>query len=258
MRTFCRSPEWPCARSMASAVPIMNWQPAAPPLPTQKARSMPRGYITLRIIAANIPGPGRGQTIAGNSGSTEGLKASSAVYTKVAPCINKYDAFLIMSKLQSVYPASPVVGSTDDAKLPSRKSATVTACSAPRHVARVAHPFASASESDVRTVHVATSCGAAFKSIACQNGCEAPEMTKTSACGGSRSTIHATCASAAVQICSAGSTGGPGSRKGAALSLAATPDRALAPVFDKKTNGMRAPTSRSYSDVAPGRRPSGE
>ena len=46
----------------------------------------PRGYMSLRNIAANIPGPGSGKTDWGwLSGSTDGLKASSAVTTSSAP-----------------------------------------------------------------------------------------------------------------------------------------------------------------------------
>eukprot|EP00964_Phaeocystis_antarctica_P117470 scaffold81290_cov59-Phaeocystis_antarctica.AAC.8 len=99
-----RSPEWPCCRSSSMAGSIMYLPPMLTPLPQQKMASLPCGYINLRIISANMPGPGSGNIMPGWLGSTEGLKASSAVYVNCAPCDSSSDAALTTSKLQSEKP----------------------------------------------------------------------------------------------------------------------------------------------------------
>ena len=60
-------------------------------------------------------------------GSALGLKASSAVSTRCAPCESKKPAFLIKSYVQSrSWPRSPVFGSYCAAIEPSEKAATKT------------------------------------------------------------------------------------------------------------------------------------
>mmetsp|Transcript_18682 Transcript_18682/g.50213 ORF Transcript_18682/g.50213 Transcript_18682/m.50213 type:complete len:295 (-) Transcript_18682:28-912(-) len=121
-----------------------------------------------------------------------------------------------------------------------------------------AQRLACASLRDVRMVHVDTSSGALCSSMDRQNSLDAPETTSTRAPRGTLSTIHCTCASAAVQTWRFASTAGPGRRKGSRLSLSETPCLALAPVLDRKTKGMWELTRRSYKAAAPGRRPWGE
>eukprot|EP00964_Phaeocystis_antarctica_P070756 scaffold43097_cov62-Phaeocystis_antarctica.AAC.6 len=113
MTIRCRSPEWPCCRSSSMAGSIMYLPPMLPPLPQQKIASLPCGYINLRIISANMPGPGSGNIMPGWLGSTEGLKASSAVYVNCAPCDSSIDAALTTSKLQSEKPP-PVISPSDE------------------------------------------------------------------------------------------------------------------------------------------------
>mmetsp|Transcript_13666 Transcript_13666/g.42969 ORF Transcript_13666/g.42969 Transcript_13666/m.42969 type:complete len:208 (-) Transcript_13666:712-1335(-) len=198
MRTSCSSPSKPCLRSISIAWPTMYFPPSAapPPFPQTRCRSLPSGYISLRNIAENIPGPGSGKP------SLVGLKASSAVQTNSAPCERRMDAFLMTSKDQSAYPRSLVFGSTDEEMEPSVKSTTNTfgrpspgaaAIAAP---AIAAHSLASPSVSRVRSSQVATRSAAAVSSSIhhASSPSTPPAITKTRAWCGMWSAMYAHCA----------------------------------------------------------------
>mmetsp|Transcript_8045 Transcript_8045/g.25073 ORF Transcript_8045/g.25073 Transcript_8045/m.25073 type:complete len:202 (+) Transcript_8045:1562-2167(+) len=135
------------------AWPIMYRPPSLgpPPLPHTRCRFRPSGYISLRNMAENMPGPGSGNP------SFVGLKASSAVHTNSAPCERRYDAILMIEKDQSGWLGLPVFGSTDAEMEPSEKSTTNThGCS--RCAAAIAdHSLASSSDRWVRISHELTS-----------------------------------------------------------------------------------------------------
>mmetsp|Transcript_14182 Transcript_14182/g.42960 ORF Transcript_14182/g.42960 Transcript_14182/m.42960 type:complete len:208 (-) Transcript_14182:309-932(-) len=198
MRISCGSPSKPCRRSISMACPTMYLPPSAapPPLPRTRWRWRPSGQVTLRNMAENIPGPGRGRP------SFVGLKASSAVHTNSAPCVSSQVAFLMTSKDQSAYPRSLVFGSTDEEMEPSVKSTTNTfgrpspgaaAIAAP---AIAAHSLASPSVSRVRSSQVATRSAAAVSSSIhhASSPSTPPAITKTRAWCGMWSAMYAHCA----------------------------------------------------------------
>mmetsp|Transcript_92776 Transcript_92776/g.278333 ORF Transcript_92776/g.278333 Transcript_92776/m.278333 type:complete len:276 (-) Transcript_92776:231-1058(-) len=95
------SPEWPCATSSSTPRCSMYRVPWLPPLPAHQKLLRPLGYISFLSISANMPGPGSGKTTPGWRGSTDGLYASSAVYTNCAPCASKKPVSLTISNDQS-------------------------------------------------------------------------------------------------------------------------------------------------------------
>mmetsp|Transcript_22754 Transcript_22754/g.73371 ORF Transcript_22754/g.73371 Transcript_22754/m.73371 type:complete len:200 (+) Transcript_22754:1030-1629(+) len=190
MRISCGSPSKPCRRSISMACPTMYLPPSAapPPLPRTRWRWRPSGQVTLRNMAENIPGPGRGRP------SFVGLKASSAVHTNSAPCVSSQVAFLMTSKDQSAVMDPSLKRTTKTDELEPCACADASA----------AHSRASSSVSVVRTSHERTrSAPAATRSrhhhaSSTWPWSAPPAMTKTRPPSGTWSTRNAHCACAAV------------------------------------------------------------
>ena len=130
---------------------------------------------------------------------------------------------------------------------PSTKKTTHTSDCSGCAAAIVAHCFASASESDVRRSHDASSSG----STRPRQKSPPPETTNTFEPASMWSAMNAACASAAVYTMPGG-TSSVCSRYGAWCSFCRTASPLLAPVLDRYTTGRCVVRSHSWNRMAPG------